>query len=99
MPSRQHRQEPQRHQGDIIPARVISGIKDQMAGKPKMDMDATRAALSALTQAQSDKNKATAKPSWLKHEEARRHGDQERLQYQVLTPARAPGPMPRPRSR
>jgi FKBP-type peptidyl-prolyl cis-trans isomerase FkpA len=43
---------------DIIPARVISGIKDQMAGKPKMDMDATRAALNALTAAQGEKNKA-----------------------------------------
>jgi FKBP-type peptidyl-prolyl cis-trans isomerase len=43
---------------EINPARVISGIKDQLAGKPKMDPDTMRAALSALSQAQGAKNKA-----------------------------------------
>jgi FKBP-type peptidyl-prolyl cis-trans isomerase len=43
---------------DIIPARVISGVKDQMANKPRMSPDELHAALTALTEAQSARNKA-----------------------------------------
>jgi FKBP-type peptidyl-prolyl cis-trans isomerase len=42
---------------DINAARVISGIKDQLAGKPKMTVDAMHQALSTLSQAQGAKNK------------------------------------------
>ena len=82
---------------DIIPARVISGIKDQMAGKPKMDMDATRAALSALTQAQSDKNKAKGE-AYLA-ENMKKPGvkvTKSGLQYEVITEGK--GAKPRPTS-
>jgi FKBP-type peptidyl-prolyl cis-trans isomerase FkpA len=72
---------------NINPARVISGIKDQMAGKPKMDPDAVRAALDSLTQAQAAKNKA-AGDAFLA-ENQKKPGvivTASGLQYQVITP-------------
>jgi FKBP-type peptidyl-prolyl cis-trans isomerase len=78
---------------DIIPARVISGIKDQMAGKPKMDMDAMRAALNALTAAQGEKNKAKGE-AYLA-DNMKKPGVKvtaSGLQYEVLTPGKGAKP-------
>ena len=46
-----------RFKDDVNSARVVSGIKDQLAGKPKMTPEAMKEALNALTQAQGAKNK------------------------------------------
>ena len=77
----------ERIKDDILVSHVIKGIKDQMAGKPKMAPDAMRAALNDLTQAQSAKNKS-AGLAFLE-ENKKKAGvtvTASGLQYEVLTP-------------
>lgn len=82
-----------RFKDDLNPARVISGIKDQLAGKPKMNPEEMRAALGSLTQAQGAKNKAAG----LAYLEANKKKPgvivtASGLQYEILTPGKGPKP-------
>ena len=78
---------------DILPARVISGIKDQLAGKPKMTAEASREALNALSAMQSQKNKG--KGLAFLEENKKKAGVKvtaSGLQYEVLTLGKGPQP-------
>lgn len=82
-----------RFKDDLNPARVISGIKDQLAGKPKMNQEEMRAALTALTSAQGSKNKAAG----LAYLEANKKKPgvivtASGLQYEILTPGKGAKP-------
>lgn len=82
-----------RFKADLNSARVITGIKDQLAGKPKMAQDAMKEALNALTQKQGANNKA--KGLAFLEENKKKAGVKvtaSGLQYEILTEGKGAKP-------